>query len=227
MTRTFGKWMSFQWRRAKDPWSECWEQPNSTRPMSELKRFSLRPLTVVCSGVCFVDYKIWMCGGNPSSVVNTGSSCMHWMQVCFDVLRVFGCDSITLWGCISITFQTRPSWFKGNLSAVIYWTEILQPVAVSYLHNLGQDSKSGTHRARVIADNLQTVERMEKHVNGPDHKLPEKLGDWAPAHAGLTHTTTLPHLQHIPAEEWAATLQPHLTRPLARVRMTCQIALAT
>lgn len=172
MTRTFGKWMSFQWRRAKDSWSECWEQPNSTQPISELKRFSLRPLTVVCSGVCFIDYKIWMCGTNPSSVVNTGSSCMHWMQVCIDGLRVFGCDSITVWGCISITFQTRPSWFKGYLSAVIYWTEILQPVAVSYLHNLAQDSRSGSHSARVIADNLQTVERMEKHVNGPDHKVP-------------------------------------------------------
>ena len=63
----------------------------------------------------------------------------------------------------------------GNLNAERYRDEILQPVAIPYLHSLGpnsilQDDKARPHRAWFIRDYLQNVgvERMEWPASNPD-----------------------------------------------------------
>ncbi|GLD64888.1 caspase-13-like protein [Lates japonicus] len=80
-----------------------------------------------------------------------------------------------VWGSISLTGKTRLVNIGGNLNAKRYQDEILQPVAILYLHSLGlnsilQDDKACPHRAGFIRDYLQNLgmERMEWPASSPD-----------------------------------------------------------
>ena len=66
----------------------------------------------------------------------------------------FGGGSVMVWGGISLTGKTRLVIIGGNLNAERYRDEILQPVAIPYLHSLGpnsilQDDNARPHRAGV------------------------------------------------------------------------------
>jgi len=106
-----------------------------------------------------------------------------------------------VWGGISITGNTRLVIIEGHVNAVRYQDEILQPVAIPYLHNLGpnsilQDDHARPHRARVITDYLQNVgvEGMEWPAKSPDLK-PTLVGSaWAAVCVRVTNTTTLADL---------------------------------
>jgi len=82
-----------------------------------------------------------------------------------------------VWGGISLTGITGLGIIEGHLNSVRYGDEILQPVAIPYLQNLGpnsilQDDNTRPHRARVITDYLQNVgvERLEWPAKSPDLK---------------------------------------------------------
>src|SRR4029434_4038340 len=70
---------------------------------------------------------------------------------------------------------SQPCLFGGTLNAERYRDEILQPVAIPYLHSLGpnsilQDDNAHPHRAGFIRDYLQNlgVERMDWPASSPD-----------------------------------------------------------
>jgi len=136
-----------------------------------------------------------------------------------------------VWGGISITGKTRRVIIEGHLDAVRYRDEILQPVAIPYLHNLGpnsilQDDYSRSHRARVITDYLQNVgvERMEWPAKSPDLNPIEHLWDQLgrAIRVGVTNTTTLADLQRLLVEEWNAIPQQRVTRLVTSMRRRCQ-----
>jgi len=123
-----------------------------------------------------------------------------------------------VWG--DITGKTRLVIIEGHLNAVRCRDEILQPVAISYLHNLGpnsilQDDRARPHRARVITDYLQNVgvERMEWPAKSPDLNPIEYLWDQLGhvVHVGVTNTTTLADLPRLLVEEWNAIPQQCVT----------------
>lgn len=99
---------------------------------------------------------------------------------CTDRVTSFGGGSVMVWGGISLTGKTRFVIIGGNLNAERYRDEILQPVAIPYLHSLGpnsilQDDNSRPHRAEFIRD---------QHNNG----------GWLATNAGLKmgcHPTTV------------------------------------
>ena len=68
-----------------------------------------------------------------------------------------------VWGDISLTGKTRLVYIGGILDAERYRDEILQPVAILYLHGR-------PHRAGFIREYLQNVgvERMEWPASNPD-----------------------------------------------------------
>jgi len=144
----------------------------------------------------------------------------HNADCCTNRVTAFGGGSVMVWGAISITGKTRLVIIKGHLNAVRYRDEILQPVAIAYLHNRGpnsipQDDNARPHRARVITDYLQNVgvERMEWPAKSPVRNPIEHLWDQLGrvVRVGVTNTTTLADLRRLLVEEWNAIPQQRVT----------------
>uniref|UniRef100_A0A8P4G922 Uncharacterized protein n=1 Tax=Dicentrarchus labrax TaxID=13489 RepID=A0A8P4G922_DICLA len=55
---------------------------------------------------------------------------------CTDRITSFGGGSVMVWGGISLTGKTRLVIIGDNLNAERYREEILQPVAIPYLHKI-------------------------------------------------------------------------------------------
>ncbi|KAL7828173.1 hypothetical protein AOLI_G00313250 [Acnodon oligacanthus] len=159
----------------------------------------------------------------------------RYADCCTDRVTSFGGGSVMVWGGISLTGKTRLVIIGGNLTAERYRDEILQPVAVPYLHSLGpnsilQDDNTRPHRAGIIRDYLQNlgVERMEWPASSPDLNPIKHLWD----HLGravrsrVTNTTTLADLQQMLDEEWDAIPQQCVTRLVTSMRRRCQAVVA-
>ena len=140
-----------------------------------------------------------------------------------------------VWGGISLTGKTRLVIIGGNLNAERYRDEILQPVAIPYLHKLGpnsilQNDNAHPHRAGFIRDYLQNlgVERMEWPASSPDLNPIEHLWDQLghAVHARVTNTTTLADLRQMLVEEWDAIPQQCVTRLVTSMRRRCQAVVA-
>ena len=87
----------------------------------------------------------------------------------------FGGGSVMVWDGISLTGKTRLVVIEGNFNAERYQEEILQPVVVPWLHNLGphsilqDENADSTNRVGLIRDDLQKlgVGRMDCQQSSP------------------------------------------------------------
>ena len=119
--------------------------------------------------------------------------------------------------------------------SVRYRNEILEPVAIPYLQNLGpnsilQDDNAHPHRGRIITEYLQNlgVERMEWPAVSPDLNPIEYLWDQLgrAVRARVTNATMLADLRQILVEEWDAIPQQCVTRLVTSMRRRCQAVVA-
>ena len=119
--------------------------------------------------------------------------------------------------------------------SVRYRNEILEPVAIPYLQNLGpnsilQDDNARPHRGRIITEYLQNlgVERMEWPAVSPDLNPIEYLWDQLgrAVRARVTNATMLADLRQILVEEWDAIPQQCVTRLVTSMRRRCQAVVA-
>ena len=140
-----------------------------------------------------------------------------------------------VWGSLSLTGKTRLVIIGGNLNAERYRDEILQPVAIPYLHTLGpnsilQDDNACPHRAGFIRDYLQNVgvERMEWPASSPDLNPIEHLWDQLgrAVRARVTNTTMLADLRQMLVKERDAIPQQCVTRLVTSMRRRCQAVVA-
>ena len=120
-----------------------------------------------------------------------------------------------------------------NLNAVRYREEILRPVAIPYLQNMGPNAilqDDNARRARIIREYLQNVgvERMEWPAVSPDLNPIEHLWDQLgrAVHARVTNRTTLADLRQILIEEWDAIPQQNVARLVTSMRRRCQAVVA-
>ena len=72
----------------------------------------------------------------------------------------FGGGSVMVWGAFSLHHRTPLYHVQGNLNGLRYRDEILRPLAVPTLQQIGpmavyQDDNARPHRARVVNDFLQ------------------------------------------------------------------------
>ena len=154
---------------------------------------------------------------------------------CTDRVTAFGGGSIMVWGGISVRGKTDLVIIGGNLNAVRYRDQILRPVAVPYLQNMGpnailQDDNARPHRARIITAYLQNVgvDRMDWPAVSPDLNPIEHLWDQLGRAVRLrvTNTTTLADLQNILIEEWDAIPQQKVARWVTSMRRRCEAFVA-
>ncbi|KAK7093015.1 hypothetical protein V1264_008676 [Littorina saxatilis] len=96
----------------------------------------------------------------------------------------FGGGSVMVWGAFSLHYRTPLFHVQGNLTGLRYRDEILRPLAVATLQQMGpqavyQDDNARPLRARVVNDFLQQpgVNRMEWSACSPDLNPIENLWD--------------------------------------------------
>ena len=159
----------------------------------------------------------------------------RYADCCTDRVTPFGGDSVMVWGGISVRGKTDLVIIEGNLNAERYRDEILEPVAIPYLRNMGptailQDDNARPHRARIIREYLQNVgvERMEWPAMSPDLNPNEHLCDQlgCAVRLRLKNRTTLPDLQHILIKEWDAIPQQKVARLVSSMRRRCEAFVA-
>lgn len=201
-----------RWCRQRQLWNlQMWEKVM----FSDESRFCLRR----CDG----RIKVWRRRGE------------RYADCCTDRVTAFGGGSVMVWGGISVRGKTDLVIIEGNLTAVRYRDEILEPVAIPYLQNMGpnailQDDNARPHRARIIGEYLENlgVERMEWPAMSPDLNPIEHLWDQLGRAARLrvTNQTRLADLPHILIEEWNAIPQQKVARLVSSMRRRCAAVIA-
>ncbi len=160
----------------------------------------------------------------------------RYANCCIDRVIAFGGGSVMVWGGISLAGKTRLIIVNGNLNALRYRDEILAPVALPFLRNLGpgsilQDDNARPHRARLVTDFLQAngIQRMEWPAASPDLNPIEHLWDQLgrAVRNRITYATTLCDLRRILVEEWDNIPMANIRRFIVSMRRRCQCVVAS
>lgn len=149
---------------------------------------------------------------------------------CVKRVTPFNGGSVMVWGGISNGGKTRLVNVEGNLNAVRYQQDILDPVAIPYIRNLGgrgilQDDNARPHRARLVTEHLrqQGIQRMEWPACSPDLNPIEHLWDQLgrAVRRRVTNATTLQDMRMILVQEWNAIPQQSIQRLIQSMRRRC------
>lgn len=207
--------LSYLHRQARLRWSRLhlrWNQARWSSVMfSDESRFCLR----------FIDgrVRVWRRRGE------------RFADSCVSAVTPFGGGSVMVWGGMSSAGKTNLPIIDGNLNAQRYRDEILQPIALPYLRNMGpnavlQDDNARPHRARIIAEFLEEegVDRMEWPANSPDLNPIEHLWDelGRAVRRRVTDQTTLADLRELLVEEWDVIPQQRVRTLVNSMRRRCQ-----
>lgn len=142
----------------------------------------------------------------------------------------FGGGSVMVWGGISTHHKTPLYHVIGNLTGVRYRVEILRPLVIPALRQMGpgaifQDDNATPHRARVCTDFLQQagVNRMLWPSNSPDLNPIEHLWDQLERRVRANHPppANLHELLGWLQQEWAAVPQAFLANLVRSMRQRC------
>ena len=136
-----------------------------------------------------------------------------------------------VWGGMSLGTRTPLIRVDGNLNGVRYRDEILQPVVLPAVANMGpgaifQDDNAPAHRARVVNDFLQQnqVVRMVWPACSPDLNPIEHLWDVLGRRVRSNNPppATLARLDQILHAEWAAIPRATLQNLVRSMRRRCE-----
>ena len=150
---------------------------------------------------------------------------------CIERVTPFGGGGVMVWGGISIAGKTELVVIDGNITAQRYRDEILQPTAVPYLRNMGddailQDDNARPHRARLVRNFLERegITRMDWPACSPDLNPIEHLWDQLgrAVRKRVTNATILAGLRQILINECNAIPQQRIATLINSMRMRCQ-----
>lgn len=143
----------------------------------------------------------------------------------------YGGGSVMVWGGMSRGTRTALLSIDGNLNGVRYRDEVLAPVALPALQDVGQgaifmDDNAPAHRARLVTDFLEQhdVVRMAWPACSPDLNPIEHLWDVLGRRIRDNHPPpgTLARLVEILQIEWAAIPQDTLRTLVGSMRRRCE-----
>eukprot|EP00745_Piridium_sociabile_P000076 TRINITY_DN10041_c0_g1_i11.p1 TRINITY_DN10041_c0_g1~~TRINITY_DN10041_c0_g1_i11.p1 ORF type:complete len:150 (+),score=14.04 TRINITY_DN10041_c0_g1_i11:430-879(+) len=136
-----------------------------------------------------------------------------------------------VWGGMSLRTRTPLHLVEGNLNGVRYRDEVIAPIALPALEDIGQgaifqDDNAPAHRARVVTDFLEQhhVVRMAWPACSPDLNPIEHLWDILGRCIRSNHppAANLARLVEILRMEWAAIPQDSLRTLVHSMRRRCQ-----
>ena len=143
----------------------------------------------------------------------------------------YGGGSVMVWGGMSLGTRTPLLPSHGILNGVRYRDEVLGPVALPSLANLGQDAifqddNAPAHRARLVTDFLgqHQVTRMVWPACSPDLNPIEHLWDVLGRRIRANHAPppTLARLVQVLVMEWNAIPQATLRTLVNSMRQRCE-----
>lgn len=149
---------------------------------------------------------------------------------CIARKTAFNGGGVMVWGGICSQGKTQLVVVNGNMNAVQYQQQILDPVAIPYLRTMGnnaifQDDNARPHRARLITDHLaaENIERMDWPACSPDLNPIEMLWDQLgrAVRQRITRNSTIADLRHMLIEEWNAIPQDRIQRLVRSMRRRC------
>ena len=142
--------------------------------------------------------------------------------------------SVMIWVGISLAGKTQLVFINGTLNAQRYRDEIMDPVVITYVQNLGagsilQDDNVRPHTAMIVQHHLQQrgTQRMLWPACSPDLNPIEQLWDQL-GRAVRTRPTiaTMHDLRQIVVEEWNAIPQQRVQRLISSMRRRCEAVVA-
>lgn len=142
----------------------------------------------------------------------------------------FGGGSVMVWGAFHLRHRTPLYHVDGNLTGLRYRDEILAPLVLPTLQQLGpqaifQDDNATPHRARVVNDYLQQagVVRLEWPACSPDLNPIEHAWDELDRRVRANHPPPrdLQHLLQMLHAEWQAIPQQFFVKLLNSMRTRC------
>ena len=149
---------------------------------------------------------------------------------CIQQVVPHGGGSVMVWGGFSSHFRTPLYHIQGNLTAVRYRDEILRPIALPLLRQIGpqavlQDDNAPVHRARVVRDFLQQhgVRRMDWPAFSPDLNPIENIWDQIYRRVRENHPApqNLQDLLRYLVQEWQNLPQQVFRRHVLSMRRRC------
>ncbi|KAK7110617.1 hypothetical protein V1264_014458 [Littorina saxatilis] len=156
-------------------------------------------------------------------------------QDCVQEVLAYGGGSVMVWGGFSANHKTPLYHIQGNLTGARYRDEILGPIVIPFLQQLGpqatlQDDNATPHRARVVGAFLQQqgVHRMEWPACSPDLNPIENVWDHLDRQLRDNHPppNTLQNLLAYLQHEWQNLDQQLLRRHVQSMRRRCNECLA-
>ena len=143
--------------------------------------------------------------------------------------------SVMVWGGITSHGKTQLVIVDGNLNSRRYIDEILRPVVVPFMRNMGQGAlfqhdNARPHRARIVDIFLQQeqITRMQHPACSPDLNPIEHLWDQLgnAVRTRLNPHSTLADLRRFLVEEWDRLPQNNVQRLVHSMHRRCESCIA-
>ena len=142
----------------------------------------------------------------------------------------YGGGSVMVWAAVTMHRCTSLQFIAGNLNSQRYFNEMMRPMVLPLLRQIGQgamfqDDNARPHRGHIVNDFMQVknIKRMDWPANSPDLNPVESLWDEL---GGRTYRDnppqTIPQLRHRLAQEWQNIPQATIRRCVGSMRKCCQ-----
>ena len=135
-----------------------------------------------------------------------------------------------VWAAVTMHRGTQLQFIAGNLNSQWYVDEVMRPMVLPFLRQIGQgavfqDDNARPHCGRIGNDFVQvnSINRMDWPANSPDLNPIENLWDKLGRRTYRDNPPqTIPHLRHRLAQEWQNIPQAIIRHCVGNMGKRCQ-----
>ena len=142
----------------------------------------------------------------------------------------YGGGSVLIWAAVTMHRRTPLQFIAGNLSSQRYVDEVMRPMVLPFLSQIGQgavfqDDNARPHRGHIVNDfvRVNNINRMDWQANSPDLNPIENLWDELGRRTYRGNPPqTIPQLRHGLAQEWQNITEATIRRCVGSMQKRCQ-----